>query len=111
MNEFKITIDMLVDALNALTDDDFGAPCEDDEFGVYGTRYARSNERIENIDAMASALFIKADGRCNWDNIRQLRKYGFRVYAGEQDSFGWLSGCIELPLKSDEDDPCVVVYG
>ena len=33
------------------------------------------------------------------------QSYGFDVYAGEKDSFGWLTGCIEFP------DGRVLVYG
>lgn len=29
--------------------------------------------------------------------IRALREAGFDCYAGERDSFGWLTGVIELP--------------
>ena len=30
----------------------------------------------------------------------EMRKYGYRVYAGDQDSFGWLVGCVR---KEDSD--------
>ena len=29
-------------------------------------------------------------------NIQYVKEAGFDVYAGEQDRFGWLTGCIEL---------------
>lgn len=29
--------------------------------------------------------------------IRALREAGFKCYAGERDSFGWLTGVIEMP--------------
>lgn len=29
-------------------------------------------------------------------NISLIKQAGFDVYAGEQDRFGWLSGCIQL---------------
>ena len=32
----------------------------------------------------------------NFKNIVTIREAGFDVYAGEQDRFGWLIGCIEL---------------
>ena len=32
----------------------------------------------------------------NFKNIVTIREAGFDVYAGEQDSFGWLIGCIQL---------------
>ena len=32
----------------------------------------------------------------NYYNIQYVKEAGFDVYAGEQDRFGWLTGCIEL---------------
>jgi len=32
----------------------------------------------------------------SYENINEIRKAGFDVYAGEQDRFGWLTGVIEL---------------
>lgn len=32
----------------------------------------------------------------NHYNIQYVKEAGFDVYAGEQDRFGWLTGCIEL---------------
>ena len=32
----------------------------------------------------------------NYDNIHLLKKNGYNVFAGEQDRFGWLTGCIQL---------------
>lgn len=100
MEETKTTIEMLVKALLALTDEDF---CEPDETGV---RYAKTTPATEECEEMANALLIRMDGRCNWENIRKLGGYEFSVYAGEKDSFGWLTGCIGFP-----DGERVLVYG
>ena len=100
MEETKTTIEMLVKALLALTDEDF---CEPDETGV---RYAKTTPATEECEEMANALLIRMDGRCNWENIRKLGGYEFSVYAGEKDSFGWLKGCIAYP-----DGERVLVYG
>lgn len=35
-------------------------------------------------------------GDDNFKNIITVRKAGYDVYAGEQDRFGWLTGCIEM---------------
>ena len=32
----------------------------------------------------------------SYENINEIRKAGFDVYAGEQDRFGWLTGVIEF---------------
>ena len=100
MEETKTTIEMLVKALLALTDEDF---CEPDETGV---RYAKTTPATEECEEMANALLIRMDGRCNWENIRKLGGYECSVYAGENDSFGWLTGCIAYP-----DGERVLVYG
>lgn len=101
MEETKLTIEMLVKALLALTDEDF---CEPDEETFI--RYTKSTPAVEECEEMANALLIRMDGRCNWGNIRKLNEYGFDVYAGEKDSFGWLTGCIGFP-----DGERVLVYG
>lgn len=95
------TIEDLVNALNALTEEDFNEP--DEETGVV---YAKSTPATDECEWMANELLIMSNGRCNWENIRKLKSYGFDVYAGEKDSFGWLTGCIEFP-----DRERVLVYG
>ena len=32
----------------------------------------------------------------NYNNIQLLKNAGYKVYPGEQDSFGWLTGFIEI---------------
>lgn len=101
MEETKPTIEMLVRALIELTDEDF---CEPDETGI---RYTKTTPAVEECEEMANALLISAGGRCNWGNIMVLKQeYLFEVYAGEKDSFGWLTGCIGFP-----DGERVLVYG
>ena len=100
MKETKFTIENLVKALLALTDEDF---CEPDE-ETY-VRYAKTTPATEECEEMANALLIRNGGRCNWANIKALHQYGFDVYAGEKDSFGLLTGCIGFP------DGKVLVYG
>lgn len=101
MEETKLTIEMLVKALNALTDEDFHEPDE----GTF-IRYTKSTPAVEECEEMANGLLISMGGRCNWENIRKLGEYGFAVYAGEKDSFGWLTGCIAFPGGER-----VLVYG
>lgn len=49
----------------------------------------------EEIEGLADCCLITLHGGCAWDNIYVLRKMGYRVYAGDKDSFGWLTGVIE----------------
>ena len=48
------------------------------------------------IDAVIELANDCLTGNENFKNIITIRKSGFDVYAGEQDIFGWLVGCIEL---------------
>ena len=48
------------------------------------------------IDAVVYLADEYLTGNENFKNIITIRKSGFDVYAGEQDRFGWLVGCIEL---------------
>lgn len=48
-----------------------------------------------DVEALATTVLVTPYGTCNWMNIRVLREKGYDVYAGEKDSFGWLSGVIE----------------
>lgn len=60
----------------------------------------------EELEGIAAQKLINPGRGCNWDNIRVLRNAGFRVYAGEKDSFGWLVGCIQK-----RGDNRILVYG
>jgi hypothetical protein len=46
------------------------------------------------VDYLADECLITSDGDCHWDNHKTLGHLGFRVRAGETDSFGWLTGVI-----------------
>jgi hypothetical protein len=50
---------------------------------------------IEEAVGLANELLVTESGACNWENHEILKKQGFLVYPGEQDRFGWLTGCIE----------------
>ena len=52
------------------------------------------NKKINTIVEMACNLLVD-EGQNIWENIEKLRKHGFQVYPGEQDRFGWLTGCID----------------
>jgi len=55
------------------------------------------------LDA-ADQLLITDTGGVNFSVVNYLRLNGFPVTAGEQDSFGWLSGCIHT-------DHGMIVFG
>lgn len=75
------------------------------------TYYAGSDE----LEFPIESELITGDGRCNWDAINYVSKYGnFYIHAGERDSFGWLTGVIEpkkeLPEWTNGKRICIV-YG
>lgn len=49
---------------------------------------------IQLAVSRANELLITDTGTCNWNNINILKESGYNVFPGEQDSFGWLIGCI-----------------
>ncbi len=60
----------------------------------------------DEIDYLASKLLITEEGKCNWENINLLKSRGYNVFAGDKDSFGWLTGCIQK-----KDDDRIFIYG
>ena len=59
---------------------------------------------------MASCLcdeyLITENGTPKLDNINKLRHYGYRVFPGEKDGFGWLTGCVQK-----NNDTRILVFG
>lgn len=53
------------------------------------------NDEANRLAGDACEYLITSDGDVNYKNIRILEFYGFKVYPGESDSFGWLTGVIE----------------
>ena len=62
-------------------------------------------EKHPLIDAVVYLADEHLTGNENFKNIVTVREAGFDVYAGEQDRFGWLVGCIELKRGG------VIVFG
>ena len=52
-----------------------------------------------NNNILVKAVIYLADdcltGDDDYYNIECVKKAGFDVFAGEQDRFGWLTGCIQ----------------
>ena len=94
-------MDNLRKALEVLFNSETIPLSKDDESGLMF--FGDSPERDEAED-LACACLITSNGGCNWGNIMAIEKDGYDVYAGDQDSFGWLTGCIEKNGK-------VLVYG
>jgi len=56
--------------------------------------YLTEDSETEILSSYATELLVTINGKCNWNNHDILKRNGYSVFAGEQDSFGWLSGCI-----------------
>lgn len=69
-------------------------------------QYFKSSDTLDEVEELCNELLITESGSCNWDNINILRNHGYRVFAGEKDSFGWLTGCIQKI-----GDQRILVYG
>jgi len=53
------------------------------------------NVTVEEVRILANSVLVDDNGHNNYDNHEILRSNGFYVFAGEQDRFGWLTGCIQ----------------
>ncbi len=51
-------------------------------------------ELVKEAVRLADEVLITSKGKPNYESISYLKEHGFNVFAGEQDSFGWLTGCI-----------------
>lgn len=87
----------LINYISLLTDEDFSDTIYDgDDYAYY---YAKSSEKMEEIEELANACLITADGRPDWTAISNLKKLCplvEDVHRGDYDSFGWLTGVIVL---------------
>lgn len=66
------------------------------------------NPIINEIGSIACTLFITSSGTPNRKNIQHAKRYGIQVYPGDRDSFGWLTGCIQM--SGDANAP-IYVFG
>jgi hypothetical protein len=74
-----------------------------DYYYIYLSNWPRSDE-ITNIINLANTVLIDEDGHNSHECEEYLRSNGFSIFPGEQDSFGWLTGCIQTKKG-------IIVYG
>ena len=71
------------------------------------------------VDYPVDRLLIDFNQICNvnWITVEYLKQRGWKVYAGERDSFGWLTGIIEPMsitkevLGLDSNKKYIMVFG
>lgn len=66
----------------------------------------QSGELVDRVEGLCCEELITSNGGCNWANIKILRENGYDVFAGDKDSFGWLTGCVQR-----KGDNRILVYG
>lgn len=62
-------------------------------------------DQDENVDInnkryvhplVEAVVYLATEYLDNYENIQLLKNAGYKVFPGEQDSFGWLTGWIEI---------------
>lgn len=74
-----------------------------DDYEKYLTK-TPLNLDVEEVRVLADTFLIDDNGHNVYENHEILRSNGFAVFAGEQDRFGWLTGCIQTKKG-------IIVYG
>lgn len=65
------------------------------EMGDDGILYIKTDDdRVQQLLNYLDDLIIVSNGSVNYQNIQKVNQYGYRIYPGERDSFGWLTGCV-----------------
>lgn len=101
-------VDLAENIIRAFKDPDLFQTDEDGNYYVseYNLPFGNDIDR-ELID-------FSRISNCNWDAIDYVKKHAnVRIYAGEKDSFGWLTGVIE-PIKYPEwtnGKTVCIIYG
>lgn len=83
-------LQILIDLLQFIDDDE--------DIDVHDTRGVHH-------PLISAVIYLADECLCtdnNRPNILQLRNAGFHVYPAEQDSFGWLTGWIQLKKRDEE---------
>ena len=73
----------------------------DDNIKIHGEKYDTNHPLITAVIYLAND-YLTSDER--HIHLRILKQKGYYVFPGEQDRFGWLTGCIQLPRG-------VIVFG
>ena len=66
-----------------------------DRTGILPSEDEDADEVLDQVLDLADELLITNNGQQNYSVFPILNRYGYRVFAGERDGFGWLTGCIQ----------------
>jgi len=93
-------LDRMVFLLKAIDASDLPDTNDEETFLNVEPRRDEVNEIIE----LANTVLIDDSGKNIYENHEYLKTFGYWVFPGEQDRFGWLTGCIQTKKG-------VIVYG
>jgi hypothetical protein len=65
----------------------------DDSVEITHTSYKHLHPLIQSVIYLADILLTGDD---KFENMNYIQQKGFPIFPGEQDRFGWLTGCIQL---------------
>ncbi len=65
----------------------------DDSVEITNTSYKYLHPLVQSVIYLADILLTGED---KFQNMKYIQQKGFPIFPGEQDSFGWLTGCIQL---------------
>ena len=66
-----------------------------DDNELYINRIIEGSEELSALENWADQNLIAADGSPDIGMVGVLEDEGFRMFAGEKDSFGWLSAIVQ----------------
>jgi hypothetical protein len=66
----------------------------DDNIKINGEKYDSAHPLVNAVIYLANE-YLTSDER--HIHMRVIKEKGFNIFPGEQDRFGWLTGCIQLP--------------
>ena len=67
-----------------------------DTIEVVAGHYDRNNPLVSATIYLANEILIGEDGHPDRMNMDKVIQKGFRIFPGEVDRYGWVTGCIEL---------------
>ena len=75
---------------------------EGEDLKIFNAGYQGDTPEItDEVEGLCCDLFIAENGSPNYENIFAIRKFGFKVYPTETDSFGWLmAACKKIDTHS-----------
>jgi hypothetical protein len=68
----------------------------DDTIEIYKEHYSITHPLVDAAKFLANECLIGDDGHPDRETMDEVVEAGFPIFPGEMDSFGWLTGCIQL---------------